>query len=298
MARVGLCSLLLAAPWMAGCDPKSPAVPPGASALPAPQMDERNLALKTLEPFAESDAVRALIAKSGVQVPELRVLMRRGGRALPGFRVKANEALALWERLRAATDATGWYPLVFRDEYGYWDTLEDDRAEVVADTLLAADTCDLNRWFEIWRSDLETDEHPWPRKPGAKGDAQTNFHVTHPGVNGEPAQDLFMLLVPTRNPCDVPAHIMFGGWNACPNPEVQVAMFRRWHRAYGVEPVTCDGAAIELRAARRPGNLKEALQLAEEQYLYCNDIVDQGLDSIDALADVLMRSPIWFFWWD
>lgn len=298
MARVGLCSLLFVAPWMGGCDPKSPAAPPGASAMSAPRMDERNLAFKTLEPFAESNAVRAALAKSGVEVPELRVLMRRDGRALPGFRVNADEALNMWERLRAATDATGWYPLIFRDAYGHTDASEDANAEVVADTLRAADECDPDRWFEIRRSDFDADERPMPRKPGAKGDAPKGFHVTHPGPKGEGAEDLFMVLVPTKDPCAVPAHIAFGGWNECPDPHVQVAMLRRWNRAYGVEPVTCGGDVLELRAAKRPGTLGEALQLAEEQFLYCNDIVDQGLDSIDALADTLMRSSIWFFWWD
>ncbi len=283
---------------MAGCDPKVPAAPPPGAALPALQMDKRNLALKTLEPFAESDAVRAALAKSGVEVPELRVILRRGGRALPGFRIKADEALGLWERLRAATDATGWYPLIFRDEYGHADAAENDNPNLVEEMLEGADTCDLDRWFEIRRSDFDADERPMPRKPGAKGDAPKGFHVTHPGPKGEAAEDLFMLLVPTKDPCAVPAHIAFGGWNECPDPHVQVAMLRRWNRAYGVEPVTCGGDVLELKATKRPGTLKEALQLAEEQYLYCNDIVDQGLDSIDALADTLMRSSIWFFWWD
>ena len=38
--------------------------------------------------------------------------------------------------------------------------------------------------------------------------------------------------------------------------------------------------------------------LALEQYAYCNDIVDQGVGTIGALADGLMKSHNWYFWWD
>jgi Domain of unknown function (DUF4253) len=137
-----------------------------------------------------------------------------------------------------------------------------------------------------------------PRELGGTGDAPERFFVPNPGLDGEPAEDLLLLLIPTRIGSEVPAYIEFGGWNACPEPAMQVAFLRKWHREYGAEPVTCGGEVLELRAARRPATAEAALRLAEEHFLYCNDIVEQGLNSIDALADTLMRSSIWFFWWD
>jgi hypothetical protein len=38
--------------------------------------------------------------------------------------------------------------------------------------------------------------------------------------------------------------------------------------------------------------------LAQAQYVYCPDIVDQGVESIEALAATLLGDPRWFFWWD
>ena len=38
--------------------------------------------------------------------------------------------------------------------------------------------------------------------------------------------------------------------------------------------------------------------LALEQYAYCNDIVDQGVETIGRLADGLSKSFYWYFWWD
>ncbi len=42
---------------------------------------------------------------------------------------------------------------------------------------------------------------------------------------------------------------------------------------------------------------REALKLAREQYLYCGDIVSQGVGSIAGLAAILEVSTHWYFWW-
>ena len=43
---------------------------------------------------------------------------------------------------------------------------------------------------------------------------------------------------------------------------------------------------------------KARYALAREQFAYCDDIVTQGVGSIDALADGLRGSKSWYFWWD
>ena len=40
------------------------------------------------------------------------------------------------------------------------------------------------------------------------------------------------------------------------------------------------------------------MDLAWEQYLYCQDIVVQGCETIANLAATLLNSPFWYFWWD
>jgi hypothetical protein len=39
-------------------------------------------------------------------------------------------------------------------------------------------------------------------------------------------------------------------------------------------------------------------QLAQEQYAYCEDIVEQGTGSLANLAATLLDAPTWHFWWD
>jgi Domain of unknown function (DUF4253) len=55
---------------------------------------------------------------------------------------------------------------------------------------------------------------------------------------------------------------------------------------------------MELEAARKPSTKEEALKLAQEQYWFCYDIVEQGVGTIENLAGGLMASSVWYFWWD
>ena len=53
-----------------------------------------------------------------------------------------------------------------------------------------------------------------------------------------------------------------------------------------------------MQVARPPQTKEEALELARQQYLFCNDIVDQGVGDVESLAKTLLYSPVWYFWWD
>jgi hypothetical protein len=107
-------------------------------------------------------------------------------------------------------------------------------------------------------------------------------------------------LLPTEVSWQAPAVLKLGKWNACPPPHEHVAILGYWHERYGAEVVRIsDGEGIvETAVARPPATRAKALALAKEQYLYCADIVDQGTDSIDALAAQLLDGERWYFWWD
>jgi hypothetical protein len=81
-------------------------------------------------------------------------------------------------------------------------------------------------------------------------------------------------------------------------PEVHGAFFRYWGETYGAEPVVIARDVIEMTVARPPLTRDAALALAREQYAYAADIVDQGTETIDALAAEIIGQPRWFFWWD
>lgn len=245
--------------------------------------------------------------------------MRARMRAALPFRVvtvPGADALKEWERLRALDK--GW-PVVIGD-----DTALDRIAEQFsldapavfpgqrpapplrspATILAAADAVTLPGALEkLWRDEYgeNPEENAMPQLgawPPATDSPGPGFTIASDIRTGTPLERVHILMIPTRDSAEVPAYLRWGGWNACPMPEIHVAVLRDWKRRYGVELVGIDGDTINLRAARRPISRDAALALAREQFFYCPDIVHQGTGTLAPLAAGLMASDWWFFWWD
>lgn len=104
--------------------------------------------------------------------------------------------------------------------------------------------------------------------------------------------------IPTAQPCEVPAFLKMGGWNACPSTEEHVAVWRYWQEKYGAEILCISGDVMEATVSRPPVEKEDCYALAREQFAFCDDLVTQGMGSIDALASALRGSKGWYFWWD
>ncbi len=125
-----------------------------------------------------------------------------------------------------------------------------------------------------------------------------SFTIPYDLQTWEPLPTVHVALLSTRQGWQVPALLRYGGWNACPNPEEHVCMMKHWAETYGAEPLGMARDRVEMAVARPPRDRAAALALATEQYAYCNDIVDQGTETLDALAAGLLGATAWFFWWD
>lgn len=134
----------------------------------------------------------------------------------------------------------------------------------------------------------------WPAEADATGGGLTVSY----DPDGKPLDKVHILILPTKEAAAAPAYLRWGGWNACPAPEYHVAALRDWHRRYGAVPVAMTGDVMNVRVTHRPASRDEALSLAREQFLYCEDIVLQGTDTLAPLAAGLMQGDWWFFWWD
>jgi hypothetical protein len=75
-------------------------------------------------------------------------------------------------------------------------------------------------------------------------------------------------------------------------------MARRWHEQYGAEIIGALPDLLEIWVARPSLIREDALELAREHYIYCNDIVIQGTQTLQALAAGLLGATAWFFWCD
>lgn len=293
---------------MAGCKPEVPAqsprpTPQGTNASPAPasqlepRFDSRALGAQPLAPYSGSEALRALYRNAGIDLPALSVLCRRFGRELPGFRVDPSDAVRLWTLLNAQAQTTGYTPLLVKDDHGtFWDWPDDEYRSHTQAELDAAATLDVDAWIQKRKAEALADGGQIPRSPGATASPGSALAVLA-DYKGRPSKLLFIMLVPTRDSTEIPAILMYGGWNACPHPSEHVAMLRRWRDRYGAQLIALTGDTLECVVARPAGQL-EATPLAEEMYWYSPDIVDQGTESVDALASSLAGSKYWFFWWD
>ncbi|MFN4096922.1 MAG: DUF4253 domain-containing protein, partial [Sphingomonas sp.] len=249
---------------------------------------------------------------------EAEAMRERMRKALPFRRVTVTGADALkeWERLRALGE--GW-PVVIGGDEALDRIAEqfslDDSSVFPQPTsapaprspqaiLSAASGVKLpgaleTLWREEYGGDADDEAMPaigkWPAPTAA---LDPGFTIARDIMTGKPLARVHILVLPTRDSAEVPAYLRWGGWNACPMPEIHVAVLRDWNRRYGVELVGIDGDTINLRATRRPASRDEALALAREQFFYCPDIVYQGTDTLAPLAAGLMASDWWFFWWD
>jgi hypothetical protein len=134
----------------------------------------------------------------------------------------------------------------------------------------------------------------WPAVP----DPSPGLSIVYDFRTGKPLPKVYIGLAPTDDWTAIPAFLRWGGWNACPQSEYHVAALRTWRDRYGAELVGISFDTMNLRVASKPKTREEALALARDQYIYCADIVDQGVQTYSALAADLMANDWWYFWWD
>jgi hypothetical protein len=134
----------------------------------------------------------------------------------------------------------------------------------------------------------------WPASPSPSA----GHSVAHNLLTGKPLPKVYIGLAPSDDWTTIPAHLRWGGWNACPAAEYHVAAMRTWRDRYGAELIGMSFDTINLRVASKPKTREEALALARDHYIYCSDIIDQGVGTTSALAADLMANDWWYFWWD
>ena len=115
--------------------------------------------------------------------------------------------------------------------------------------------------------------------------------------SGSKTMPVLLAEIPAQNPWEVFAWLPFGGWNSCPANEEHMAVSKYWFESYGAVPALMTHDVLEY-VLPAPVSREKSVELALEQYAYCADIVDQGVETVGRLADGLAQSTVWFFWWD
>lgn len=214
------------------------------------------------------------------------------------------EAPSTLERLIEEARAGGPWPLLLGGENGKEavETSSQVNREHYGSAnqiLLDANALSVADYFEQQRQERqefieEVLNDEWPSEPLARVDLTTHLKLS----NNRPLAKVYFALLDVERPADSFAAIMWGGWNDCPDATVQTAIHRRWEDQWGAEVVSVTQDIVQCKVSRPPKTREDALCLAQEQYLYCPDIVEQGCDSIPRLASTLIDADYWYFWWD
>lgn len=213
--------------------------------------------------------------------------------------VAGSEALAKLSELEAAGE--GW-PVILGDLEKFERVVETsemndgESTEALIETSLGINPAS---WFEERQASdpgyYDIQEGEWPDDdPGTPQSLMSHRDLR----TGKPFAEVYIAVVQAAEAWMLPCYLRIGGWNACPNAEEHAAVFRYWGEKYGARPACMTDDVIEMIVERPPTTKEGALELAKEQYIYCADIVDQGTESIEALAAGLLNARVWYFWWD
>lgn len=208
-----------------------------------------------------------------------------------------SKALFELERLRAEFPSRGLYPILLGDEEEKERVTEFAGEQDPVETIEYSKTIDPIEWLNK-KKELEPDFYQdevgdWPSRADQMG------IITHLDIlTQKPKGEVFIALLKITNSWEAFAHLNWGGWNDCPEAAVHCAMHRYWQKQYGAEVVSITGDIVQCVVARPPMDRESSMALANEQYIYCYDIVQQGTQTIAALAAGLMNSRHWYFWWD
>lgn len=224
-------------------------------------------------------------------------------KSLKTVTVAGTRALAEFERLRAESNLSGLRPYII-GELDSLELLEEDFAENIdadfdaASVLQASAALKMPDWFQ---QRLAADPECFAAEDGEwLNDSPPNVGlVTHLDWRTKTTlPEVCIGLVPAEEAWQLFAQLNWGGWNDCPMPHEHCAVHRFWALEYGAEVVSVTSDIVQCTVARPPTDRESAMRLARQQYIYCYDIVDQGVLTISALAAGLLGEKYWYFWWD
>jgi hypothetical protein len=231
--------------------------------------------------------------RAGVHLPALRRACVTGS-GLPVWTLPlTRQPLASWRRLRSVHHRIGLWPFVAGTERvaELWQDAATGHDPTIVERGLALDA----RAFFARRAA----EHAAPDPATLTVDPAALAAAYDQPQFSFASRDTVIGLIEARHGYEVPGLL---SWNGAANYDfdaaLHVAVLRSWQERYGAELVALTVDQIELLVARPPQDLATIAQVAVEMYGYCPDLVVQGTDTVDALANEYVPRRCWSFWWD
>lgn len=214
--------------------------------------------------------------------------------------VRGKDALRELSRLQNEGEADGFCPVMVGDdeEMQYHNELAEFAESTPEEIIRSSENVDAIEFLKARVAD-DKDYYTFPDGPPPTAKPVSQGLISHLNVlSRTPKKWVHIAKVPTTSNWEIPAYLFYGGWNECPSPENHVALWKRWSDQFGANIVSATHDVIEATVDSPPTTLEEAKKLAKEQYIYCPDIVDQGVETISNLTATLQDVGTWYFWWD
>ncbi len=263
---------------------------------------QRGAAQASAAPPTASPTVRPAPLPASGAAPETHLLgVTPSGVEVRGFHAPAADLLPWWHRLRADHATTGLWPVLLGPDLG------DLAAALTPETRDGYDDAtQVRRTTATTLAELQALRVERAARYGGVADGEDDADDEpdvvrrHPPRFSVAEEDGLVALVPAAHGWQVPVVL---GWEGGVNYELEPmdhgVVLRDWHERFGAELVALsDAQVLEVLVHRPPTTPAEALAVAREQYAYCEDLVDQGVGSVQALAQDQAGSESWYFWWD
>ena len=217
----------------------------------------------------------------------MQLVTTRGSARLWAFPVADHEALGWWLEIRRVHDRTGWLPVLLGPADGWLDDAESVLHEG-DDELGRLSEVDVEELLRVKGAEAGEPPRGVATLP-TRGDS--TFTVAKaPGLLG---------LVQAEHGWQIPALLP---WAGSTNWEIfgaeHAAVLRRWDERVDVEVVAMSWDVLELYVADPPEETADAVELAQEVYAYCPDLLAAGVPTLDDLAVHMVKSKAWYFRWN
>jgi hypothetical protein len=239
------------------------------------------------------------IHQAGLVRTHFTPLYEEQGKTVYCLKVPLPDALVYWQTLHDLSHATGYLPVIMGDsqQLERFNLMLDlynrsaDRYAMTIDAILARSLAlDVDAWFARAITDQELKREDWSHLETVNQEVEWRLPMYY-------RDDLNIALTPTLHSWKLPAYLKFGNFNACPTPEVHVALCKRWDELMGLEVIHLSHDTIDARIIRPPTERELALRLAQEHFVYCGETASFG-NTVERHAERLMQGQPWHFWWD
>lgn len=267
--------------------------------------------------------IRLILKENDIEFDALELLESTNVQNIYGFKVYRNHAVQVWHKLRNLWNKTSYWPVLFFDKLEVQNLLCLDKKfyrKTRDEIINLAEALDIDLWLKRRAKKYSIYQNPYRCPPeqfkesdnwGWHSNASGFLNIASYNDWGIVVPDYhLMVLIPVEQKWQVAATLALRVWNngmshqkieAAQEEEVHAALIKKWEYEYGAELLSVypdTSNSLEFKVMRPPKERTEALRLAWEQFVYCDDIIYQGASSLDHLAESLIGNERWVFGWD